>query len=159
MHQWFSYIAVAHSLLYEGSIIIRADNPILSLRRSHITLLVSIHSQCSETKGARQLPVNRPNRTQAAALVFLIIPVTLHLIIQHYSQVAIKIHYLLAITAIAALLYHTQDQRSNYRSYLVGVGVLWVVLSVACGVHTIIKKHCGYAWPTMTLQPFHKLLP
>ncbi|KAH3182032.1 hypothetical protein KXV92_007533, partial [Aspergillus fumigatus] len=93
MHRWFGRMAVAHSLLHGGSIIVRADDPILSLRRSHIALL-------------------------AAASVFSIIPVTLHPIVQRHSQVAMKIHYLLAITAMAALSYHTQDRRSNCRSYL-----------------------------------------
>ncbi|KAH1970530.1 hypothetical protein KXW88_003817, partial [Aspergillus fumigatus] len=39
MHRWFGRMAVAHSLLHGGSIIVRADDPILSLRRSHIALL------------------------------------------------------------------------------------------------------------------------
>ncbi|KMK56454.1 hypothetical protein Y699_05369 [Aspergillus fumigatus Z5] len=134
MPRWFGRMAVAHSLLHGGSIIVRADELILSLRRSRIALL-------------------------AAASVISIIPVTLHPIVQRHSQVAMKIHYLLAITAMAALSYHTQDRRSNCRSYLVAAGVLCVVLSVASGVHSIIKKRWGYAWPTVTLRPFHELLP
>jgi hypothetical protein len=74
-----------------------------------------------------------------------IIPVTLHPIVRRHSKVAMKIHYLLAITAMAALSYHTQDQQSNCRWYLVGAGVLWVMLSVASGAHAIIKKRWGYS--------------
>lgn len=159
MPRWFGRMAVAHSLLHGGSIIVRADELILSLRRSRIALLVSMQSRCSTTKAARPLRANGANRIQAAASVISIIPVTLHPIVQRHSQVAMKIHYLLAITAMAALSYHTQDRRSNCRSYLVAAGVLCVVLSVASGVHSIIKKRWGYAWPTVTLRPFHELLP
>ncbi|GFF60976.1 hypothetical protein IFM51744_10546 [Aspergillus udagawae] len=69
-----------------------------------------------------------------------------------------KIHYLLAIAAMAALSYHTQKQQSNCRRYLVSAGGLWVVLSVGSGVHAIIKKRWVYAWRNVTLRPFHELL-
>jgi hypothetical protein len=95
---------------------------------------------------------------QAAASLLLIIPVTLHAIIRRHSQMALKIHYILAIMAMAVLLYHTWNQQSSCRWYLAGAGILWAVLSLAAGVHAIIMKCWGYAWPAVTLRPFHELL-
>jgi hypothetical protein len=79
------------------------------------------------------------------------IPVTLHAIIQHHSQVALKVHYVLAITAVAVLSYHTWNQRSSCCWYLAGAGILWTVLSVAAGAHAIIRKWWGHTQPTITL--------
>jgi hypothetical protein len=95
---------------------------------------------------------------QAAAALLSTVPVTLHPIIRRHSQAALKIHYVLAITAMAALSYHTWNQRSSCRWYLAGAGILWAVLSMAAGVHAIIMKRWGYAWPAVTLRPFHELL-
>ncbi|EDP53668.1 hypothetical protein KXV52_005904 [Aspergillus fumigatus] len=115
MHRWFGRMAVTHSLVHGASIIAGADDAIYTLRRHRVPLL-------------------------AAASLLLTIPVSLHALIRRHSQVALKIHYILAITAMAVLAYHTWSQRSSCRWYLAGTGILWAVLNMAAGVHAIIMK-------------------
>ncbi|RDH26456.1 hypothetical protein BDQ94DRAFT_176361 [Aspergillus welwitschiae] len=74
-HRWFARVMAAHSLLHGAIAIARADNPVPSLRHDWVTLL-------------------------AAAAILMMIPVTLHVVVRRHCQIAMKIHYLLAITAM-----------------------------------------------------------
>ncbi|RDH26443.1 hypothetical protein BDQ94DRAFT_176377 [Aspergillus welwitschiae] len=90
LHRWFARVMTAHSLLHGAVAIARADKPIPSMRHDWVPLL-------------------------AAAAILTMIPVTLHVVVRRHCQVAMRIHYLLAITAMVALGYHTWDQESQYR--------------------------------------------
>ncbi|RDH26963.1 hypothetical protein BDQ94DRAFT_176025 [Aspergillus welwitschiae] len=84
-HRWFGRVMAAHSLLHGAIAIARADNPIPSMRHDWVPVL-------------------------AAAAILMMIPVTLHAVVRRHCQVAMRIHYLLAVTAMVALAYHTWDQ-------------------------------------------------
>ncbi|GJP87288.1 hypothetical protein CBS63078_11264 [Aspergillus niger] len=103
-HCWVGRVMAAHSLLHGAIAIARAENPIASLRHDWVPLL-------------------------AAAAVLLMIPVTLHAVVRQHCQVAMKIHYSLAVTAMVALAYHTWDQGSESCWQVVDVGILWIMLS------------------------------
>ncbi|KAI3033231.1 hypothetical protein CBS76997_11300 [Aspergillus niger] len=89
-HRWFGRVMAAHSLLHGAIAIARADNPIPSIRHDWVALL-------------------------GAAAILMMIPVTLHVVVRRHCQIAMKIHYLLVITAMVALAYHTWDQGSESR--------------------------------------------
>jgi hypothetical protein len=154
MHRWFGRMAAVHSLLHGASIIAEADDALHTLGHHRIPLLVSTQL----LKYPRTFKADGSNWAQATALLLSMVPVTLNAIVRRHSQIALKIHYILAITAMATLSYHTWYQQSSCRWYLAGAGILWAVLSMATGVHAIVMKRWGYAWPAVTLRPFHELL-
>ncbi|KAI3049586.1 hypothetical protein CBS147353_11670 [Aspergillus niger] len=104
-HRWFGRVMAAYSLLHGATVIDRADNPIASLRHDWVPLL-------------------------AAAAILMMIIVTLHSFVRRHCPVAMKSHYLLAVTAMVALAYHTWNQGSESRWQGVGAGALWILLSV-----------------------------
>ncbi|KAI3049337.1 hypothetical protein CBS147353_11684 [Aspergillus niger] len=134
LHRWFARVMAAHSLLHGAIAIARADNPIPSLRHDWVPLL-------------------------AAAAILMMIPVTLHVLVRRHCQVAMKIHYLLAITAMVALAYHTWDRGSESRWQVVGAGALWMVLSVVAVSHAVfVQQRWSAGRPTVTIRPFQELL-
>ncbi|OJZ80247.1 hypothetical protein ASPFODRAFT_223659 [Aspergillus luchuensis CBS 106.47] len=109
-HRWFGRVMAAHSLLHGATVIDRADNPIASLRHDWVPLL-------------------------AAAAILMMIIVTLHSFARRHCPVAMKSHYLLAVTAMVALAYQTLNQGSESRWQGVGAGALWILLSVVAVSH------------------------
>ncbi|KAI3053325.1 hypothetical protein CBS147353_11501 [Aspergillus niger] len=133
-HRWVGRVMAAHSLLHGAIAIARAENPIASLRHDWVPLL-------------------------AAAAVLLMIPVTLHAVVRQHCQVAMKIHYSLAVTAMVALAYHTWDQGSESRWQVVGAGALWIVLSAVAVSHAVfVQQRWSAGRPALTICPFHELL-
>ncbi|GKZ75271.1 hypothetical protein AnigIFM50267_004135, partial [Aspergillus niger] len=133
-HRWFARMMAAHSLLHGAIAIARADNPIASLRHDWVPLL-------------------------AAAAILMMIPVTLHAVVRRHCQVAMKIHYLLVITAMVALAYHTWDQGSECRWQVVGAGALWIVLSAVAVSHAVfVQQRWSAGRPAVSIRPFHELL-
>ncbi|RDH26243.1 hypothetical protein BDQ94DRAFT_178899 [Aspergillus welwitschiae] len=102
----------AHSLLHGAIVIARADKPTPSMRHDWVPLL-------------------------AAAAILMIIPVTLHVVVRRHCQVAMRIHYLLAVTAMVALAYHT-----------------FVAVSHA----VFVQQRWSAGRPTVTIRPFQELL-
>ncbi|KAI2948620.1 hypothetical protein CBS147323_11047 [Aspergillus niger] len=95
----------------------------------------------------------------AAAAILVMIPVTLHAVVRRHCQVAMKIHYLLAVTAMVALAYHTWDQGSESRWQLVGAGALWIVLSAVAVSHAVfVQQRWSAGRPAVSIRPFHELL-
>ncbi|PYH67151.1 uncharacterized protein BO88DRAFT_427299 [Aspergillus vadensis CBS 113365] len=90
LHRWFRQVMAAYSLLHGAITITRADKPIPSMRHDWVPLL-------------------------AAAAILMIIPVTLHVVVRRHYQITIRIHYLLAVTAMVALAYHIWDRGSDSR--------------------------------------------
>ncbi|GKZ63531.1 hypothetical protein AnigIFM49718_000840, partial [Aspergillus niger] len=134
LHRWFARVMAAHSLLHGAIAIARADKPIPSMRHDWVPLL-------------------------AAAAILMMIPVTLHVVVRRHCQVAIRIHYLLAVTAMVALAYHTWDRGSESRWQVVGAGALWIVLSVVAVSHAVfVQQRWSAGRPTVTIRPFHDLL-
>ncbi|GLA21807.1 hypothetical protein AnigIFM62618_001656 [Aspergillus niger] len=134
LHRWFARVMAAHSLLHGAIAIARADKPIPSMRHDWVPLL-------------------------AAAAILMIIPVTLHVVVRRHCQVAMRIHYLLAVTAMVALAYHTWDQGSESRWQVVGVGALWIVLSAVAVSHAVfVQQRWSAGRPAVSIRPFHELL-
>ncbi|KAI3047120.1 hypothetical protein CBS147353_11756 [Aspergillus niger] len=106
LHRWFGRVMAAHSLLHGAIAIARADKPIPSMRHDWAPLL-------------------------AAAAILMMIPVTLHVVVRRHCQVAMRIHYLLAVTAMVALAYHTWGRG---------------------------QQRWSAGRPTVTIRPFHELL-
>ncbi|OJZ79724.1 hypothetical protein ASPFODRAFT_213129 [Aspergillus luchuensis CBS 106.47] len=95
----------------------------------------------------------------AAAAILMMIPVTLHVVVRRHCQIAMKIHYLLVITAMVALAYHTWDQGSEFRWQVVGAGALWIGLSAVAVSHAVfVQQRWSAGRPTVTIRPFHELL-
>ncbi|KAI2929027.1 hypothetical protein CBS147321_10902 [Aspergillus niger] len=70
-----------------------------------------------------------------------------------------RIHYLLAVTAMVALAYHTWDQGSDSRWQVVGAGALWIVLSAVAVSHAVfVQQRWSAGRPAVTIRPFHDLL-
>ncbi|PYH67175.1 uncharacterized protein BO88DRAFT_455617 [Aspergillus vadensis CBS 113365] len=98
-------------------------------------------------------------RVMGAAAILMMISVTLHAVVRRHCQVAMKIHYLLPVTAMVALWYHTWDQGPESRWQVVGTGALWIVLSVVAVSHAIfVQQYWSAGRPTVTICPFHELL-
>ncbi|KAI2861899.1 hypothetical protein CBS76997_11424 [Aspergillus niger] len=134
LHRWFGRVMAAHSLLHGAIAIARADKPIPWMRHDWVPLL-------------------------AAAAILVMIPVTLHAVVRRHCQVAMKIHYLLAVTAMVALAYHTWDQGSESRWQLVGAGALWIVLSAVAVSHAVfVQQRWSAGRPAVSIRPFHELL-
>ncbi|OJZ80228.1 hypothetical protein ASPFODRAFT_212809 [Aspergillus luchuensis CBS 106.47] len=134
LHRWFGRVMAAHSLLHGAIAIARADNPIPSMRHDWVALL-------------------------AAAAILMIIPVTLHVVVRRHCQVAMRIHYLLAVTAMVALAYHTWDRGSDSRWQVVGAGALWIVLSFVAVSHAVfVQQRWSAGRPAVTIRPFYELL-
>ncbi|PYH67121.1 uncharacterized protein BO88DRAFT_466427 [Aspergillus vadensis CBS 113365] len=95
----------------------------------------------------------------AATAVLVMIPVSLHAVVRRHCQVAIRFHYSLAVTTMAALAYDTWDQGSESRWQAVGAGALCIKLSAVAISHAVLIQQCwGAEWPTVTIRPFHELL-
>ncbi|OJZ80214.1 hypothetical protein ASPFODRAFT_212801 [Aspergillus luchuensis CBS 106.47] len=134
LHRWFGRVMAAHSLLHGAIAIARADNPIPSMRHDWVALL-------------------------AAAAILMMIPVTLHVVVRRHCQVTMRIHYLLAVTAMVALAYHTWDRGSDSRWQVVGAGALWIVLSFVAVSHAVfVQQRWSAGRPAVTIRPFYELL-
>ncbi|BCS00094.1 NADPH oxidase family protein [Aspergillus luchuensis] len=70
-----------------------------------------------------------------------------------------RIHYLLAVTAMVALAYHTWDQGSESRWQVIGAGALWILLSFVAVSHAVfVQQRWSAGRPAVTIRPFHDLL-
>ncbi|CAG8340362.1 unnamed protein product [Penicillium salamii] len=105
-HRWVGCICVFHSVL-------------------HGSLLVSVARTTAPANPRYVAPI-----AVGCALV-LVIPVTCAAVQRRHMQFAMKCHYLLATTAIGALIYHLEQ--SFFRCYLLGAVCLWLFISaVVC---------------------------
>ena len=84
-------------------------------------------------------------------------PVTLHAVIRRHPQLALKAHYLLASTGLAAMAYHVWMRRSKCLWCLVAAATLWIGLSVVSLAVPLIRRW-GHAWPSVVIFPHHELL-
>ncbi|KAI2945427.1 hypothetical protein CBS147323_11286 [Aspergillus niger] len=68
-----------------------------------------------------------------------------------------RIHYLLAVTAMVALAYHTWDRGSDSRWQVVGAGALWILLNFVAVSHAVFVQQ-RWKRPAVTIYRFHGLL-
>ncbi|KAJ5829179.1 uncharacterized protein N7525_007432 [Penicillium rubens] len=107
-HRWVGRICVLHSLV-------------------HCSLLVAVARTMNLATSRHIFPI------AAGCALFLVVPATCAAVQRRYLQFALKCHYLLAATAIGALIYHLVERQSLYRWYLVGAICLWFFISaVVC---------------------------
>ncbi|KAJ6038448.1 hypothetical protein N7460_008219 [Penicillium canescens] len=90
----------------------------------HCSLLVTVTRTMNLANPRHIVPI------AAGCALVLVIPVTCAPVQRRHPQFAMKCHYLLAATAIGALIYHLVEQQTLYRWYLVGAICLWVFISV-----------------------------
>ncbi|KAI3094638.1 hypothetical protein CBS147333_9956 [Penicillium roqueforti] len=133
-HRWVGRICVLHSLL-------------------HCLLLVSVARTTTLANPRYIVPI------AAGSALVLVIPVTCAAVQRRQMQFAMKCHYILAVTAICALIYHLLERQSLYRWYLVGAICLWFSISaVVCMVAVWNQKPWKYSRDEVTMNSVSQFL-
>jgi hypothetical protein len=89
--------------------------------------------------------------------MILIVPVTLHVVVRHYPQLAMKCHYLLAVTGLASMSYHVWVRQSKCLWCLVAAAALWIFLTLV-SLAVPLKRRWGHSWPSVVISRHHELL-
>jgi hypothetical protein len=89
--------------------------------------------------------------------MILIVPVTLHVVVRRYPQLAMKYHYLLAVTGLASMSYHVWMRRSKSLWCLVAAAALWMFLSLA-SLAVPLRRRWGHTWPSVVISQHDELL-
>jgi hypothetical protein len=84
----------------------------------------------------------------------LIVPVTLHAVVRHYPQLAMKCHYVLAVTVLASMSWMRQ---SKCLWCLVAAAALWIFLTLV-SLAVPLKRRWGHSWPSVVISRHHELL-
>jgi hypothetical protein len=87
----------------------------------------------------------------------LIVPVTLHAVVRHYPQLAMKCHYLLAVTGLASTSYHVWMRQSKCFWCLVAAAALWIFLALV-SLAVPLKRRWAHSWPSVVISRHHELL-
>jgi predicted ferric reductase len=97
------------------------------------------------------------NQKQAACSMILIVPVTLHAVVRHYPQLAMKCHYLLVVAGLASMSYHVWMRQSKCLWCLVAAAALWIFLTLV-SLAVPLRRRWGHSWPSVVISRHHELL-
>jgi hypothetical protein len=81
----------------------------------------------------------------------------LHAVVRHCPQLAMKCHYLLAVTGLALMSYHVWMRQSKCLWCLVATEALWIFLTLV-SLAVPIRGRWGHSWPLVVISRHHKLL-
>ncbi|KAL2835708.1 hypothetical protein BJX68DRAFT_260102 [Aspergillus pseudodeflectus] len=93
----------------------------------------------------------------AARSMILIVPVTLHALVRRYPQLAMKGHYLLAVTGLASMSYHVWMRQSKCLWSLVAAAALWIFLTLM-SLAVPLRRRWGHSWPSVVISRHQELL-
>jgi hypothetical protein len=89
--------------------------------------------------------------------MILIVPVTLHAVVRRCPQLAMKCHYLLAVTGLASMSYHAWMRQSKYLWCLVAAAALWIFLTLV-SLAVPLRRRWGQSWPSVVISQHDELL-
>jgi hypothetical protein len=89
--------------------------------------------------------------------MIVIVPVTLYAVVRRYPQLAMKCHYLLAVTGLASMSCHVWTRRSKSLWCLVAAAALWMFLSLA-SLAVPLRRRWGHTWPSVVISQHDELL-
>ncbi|KAJ0418330.1 hypothetical protein BJY00DRAFT_302872 [Aspergillus carlsbadensis] len=158
MHRWVGRMAIIHSVLH-GTIAVLGDGqPVQAIRQHYVPFLVR-HLLWFLEDSMRSSPGYRAsaNKKQAACSIILIVPVTLHVVVRHYPQLAMKCHYLLVVAGLASMSYHIWMRQSKCLWCLVAAAALWIFLTLV-SLAVPLRRRWGHSWPSVVISRHHELL-
>jgi hypothetical protein len=83
--------------------------------------------------------------------MILIVPVTLHVVVRRCPQLAMKCHYLLAVTGLASMAYHVWMCQSKCLWRLVAAAALWIFLTLV-SLAVPLRRRWGHSWPSVVIS-------
>ncbi|CEL07063.1 hypothetical protein ASPCAL10228 [Aspergillus calidoustus] len=131
-HRWVGRMVIIHCVLHGAIAILSDGQPAQAIRQHYIPVL-------------------------AACSMILIAPVTLHAVVRRYPQLAMKCHYLLAVTGLASMSYHVWMRRSKSLWCLVAAAALWMFLSLV-SLAVPLRRRWGHTWPSVVISQHDELL-
>ncbi|KAL2838677.1 hypothetical protein BJX68DRAFT_210806 [Aspergillus pseudodeflectus] len=158
MHRWVGRIVIIHSVLHGAIAVLGDGQPVQAIRQHYVPVLVRhllwfLEDSVCSSPGYR----SSANQSQAACSMILILPVTLHAVVRRYPQLAMKCHYLLAVTGLASTSYHVWMRHSKCLWGLVAAAALWIFLTLA-SLTVPLRRRWGHSWPSVVISRHHELL-